>query len=441
MDVRFSHFFGLWAMQALTLFGAQLLSFALGVWVFVETGSLLQFGAIFAVQFLPGILFSPVHGVLIDRVSRHRVLVGALSIQLAALAVLWWFTRIGPPQLWEMASIMMVAATAATAQQLAFTASVPQLVPRERLGNANGLVQLSTHGAPIIAPILGALVFDAFGLGAVILVYLGLLGLAMLILLAVGLRSKAGWMLPVQKQRPNARAELGEAWRFITGRAGLLPLLVFMAVNAFSIGVVQILFRPMILLLSSSKVLGLLLSVSALAGVAGALLMTLWGGPKQRIHGVIGGMFVAGACMLLIGLSTNLIAIGAAAAAFSLAMPIVMASSQTIWQSSVPHDLQGRVLAFRQVISTSFLPLAIIASPLLVERVLDPMLANDGAFATAIAGWLGMGPGRSMALLFVMMGGVVMLIAIVATRQKALMQVESGRKPGCGEGPLLAQGD
>jgi MFS family permease len=57
----------IWAGQSVSLMGSGLTRFALGVWIFEETGSVTQFSLIFLFALLPNILISPLAGTLVDR--------------------------------------------------------------------------------------------------------------------------------------------------------------------------------------------------------------------------------------------------------------------------------------------------------------------------------------------------------------------------------------
>src|SRR3954451_14111545 len=65
----------LWAGYLLSVLGSSLTSLALGAWVFQQTGSATQYGLVVVMAFLPGIVVTPVAGVLADRWPRGTVLI------------------------------------------------------------------------------------------------------------------------------------------------------------------------------------------------------------------------------------------------------------------------------------------------------------------------------------------------------------------------------
>ena len=60
---------------------------------------------------------------------------------------------------------------------------------------------------------------------------------------------------------------------------------------------------------------------------------------------------------------------------------IIMASSQTIWQSHVPVEIQGKVFAVRTVLSFGLAPLSILLSVPLAAMVFEPVLLRSDVTA------------------------------------------------------------
>jgi DHA3 family macrolide efflux protein-like MFS transporter len=164
------------------------------------------------------------------------------------------------------------------------------------------------------------------------------------------------------------------------------------------------LIEPMILGFTSADVLGIIISVAGGGMLVGSLVMGAWGGPKRRIGGVLYFELLSGLCFLLIGLRPSAwpIAIGAFGAHLTIA--IVYGSNQAIWQSKVPPDVQGRVFATQQMIARSSTPLAYLVAGPLADKLFEPLLAVDGPLAGSIGGIIGIGPGRGVGLLFIVMG-------------------------------------
>jgi DHA3 family macrolide efflux protein-like MFS transporter len=162
-------------------------------------------------------------------------------------------------------------------------------------------------------------------------------------------------------------------------------------------------------------------------GVLGGLVMSAWGGPKRRVHGVLMGWFVAsllGGVMMGFGHSIPFWAVASFMGVFFV--PIINGSNQAIWQAKVPPDLQGRVFSIRRLIAWFVSPLAMLVAGPMADKVLEPAMRNPQSFLASSIGWaIGTGPGRGMALLFIIGGGLAALIGISGYAFRILREADT----------------
>jgi DHA3 family macrolide efflux protein-like MFS transporter len=417
-------FLVVWVGQVVSMLGSSLSGFALSVWVYQRTGSATKFALMAFVTMLPGILLSPVAGALVDRWDRRWAMILAdtgSGCTTLIVALLLWLGRL---ELWHIYLLLAVSSSFSAFQFPAFSAATTLLVPWRHLGRASGMTQMGSGIAEIIAPALaGALV-----------VTLGPQGV--LFIDVVTFLFAVTTLLIVRIPRPAASAEgaaargslLSEAvfgWTFIRRRPGLLALLLLFATTHVSMGMMQVLVTPMILAFTSADVLGRVLSGAALGMLAGSLLMTVWGGPRRRVPGILGFLLLQGAVLMVGGLRPSATLIAVSGFVFLFCTPMIIGSSQAIWQSKVPLDLQGRVFAVRRMIAWSTLPLAYLIAGPLADRVFEPLLAEGGPLAASVGAWIGVGKGRGIALLFFVLGLFVLLVVAAASRYRRLRQLES----------------
>jgi hypothetical protein len=172
----------------------------------------------------------------------------------------------------------------------------------------------------------------------------------------------------------------------------------------------------------SAPKLGALLSVGGLGMLAGSLVMTAWGGPRRLVWGILGGQLVGGLAVFGGGLRPDPALFGICLFAFLFASPIVTACAQTIWQRKVPADVQGKVFAVRRLIGWVGAPLAYLLAGPLSDRVFEPLMAPGGRLAPVAGRLLGIGPGRGIALLFMLVGVLMVFTTLwaAATRLRNL---------------------
>jgi MFS family permease len=133
-------------------------------WVARElTASPLTVSLVFAAQWLPYLLFSPITGVAADRFDRRRIILwGNLSMILPALglAALTHYDRLDMK--WLL-TLVIIGGVAQAFTQPAATAFVPALVPAEDLHAAVALNAGMTNSTRVIGPAIGGIIISLWG--------------------------------------------------------------------------------------------------------------------------------------------------------------------------------------------------------------------------------------------------------------------------------------
>jgi hypothetical protein len=285
------------------------------------------------------------------------------------------------------------------------------------------MMQITQASSQVIAPLLAGLLLTSIRLEGILLLDFMSYLCALVTLMIVSIPQPA--MTTVEAAGKHTL--LGQAtygWTYIKNRHGLMALLVYFAIINLVTGSVQILFTPMILNFASPKTLGTILSLAGIGFLCGSITMSVWGGPKNRVHGVLGYGFLLGLCCALVGLKASAALIAAAAFGMFFVLPILNGCSQAIWQSKTPVDIQGRVFAMRRFIGSSTLPLAFLIAGPLADRVFEPLVVR-GPLSTNIGRIIGNGPGRGIALMFIIAGILTMLTQLAGYGYRPLQHVES----------------
>lgn len=417
-------FLVVWAGQVVSMLGSSLTGFALSVWVYQRTGSTSKFALIALVTMLPGILLSPVAGALVDRWDRRRAMILADTGSGCATLAIALLLGLGRLELWHIYLLLAVSSSFNAFQFPAFSAATTLLVPERHLGRASGMTQMGSGIAEIIAPALAGALVVTLGPEGVLFIDVATFLFAVTTLLLVRIPRPAP-SAEGAAARGSLWSEAAFGWTFIRERPGLLALLLLFATTHVSLGMMQVLVTPMILSFTTADVLGRVLSGAALGMLAGSLLMTVWGGPRRRVSGILGFLLLQGIVLMFGGLRPSAVLIAASGFVFLFCTPLIIGSSQAIWQSKVPPDLQGRVFAVRRMIAWSTLPLAYLVAGPLADRVFEPLLAVGGPLAESVGPLLGVGKGRGIALLFFVLGLFVVMVVAVSSRFRRLRQLES----------------
>ena len=403
-------FLVVWLGQVISVLGTGLTNFAMIVWVYNETHAVTQVALISFFLTVPGLLISPFAGALVDRWDRRRVMIasdfGSALTSLAIAALL--FTN--NLEVWHVYICTAVAAVCATFQWPAYSAALTLLVPKRELGRANGMVQTGQGLAQLLSPVLAGILVVTLGVSWVILIDFVTFLVAVSTLLFVRFPKP-----PVSAVGAAAKGSLwkeaGAGLSYIRSQPGLKGLLLLFASSNFFQGFVVVLAAPFILAFSTPAVFGIVSSVAGCGMLAGALLMSAWGGPKRRVHGILAFMALSGVCIAIAGAFSSSVVFAIAGFGFFLCIPVVSALSQTIWQSKVEPDLQGRVFAIRMMVATATTPVAFLLAGPLVDRVFEPLMAADGALSGSLGQWIGVGNGHGIGLFFIFVGACTVLVA------------------------------
>jgi DHA3 family macrolide efflux protein-like MFS transporter len=414
-----------WLGRTISLLGSALTSFAIGIWVYRDTGSVTLFTITALSAIVPSMVIAPFLGPVLDHWDRRWLMVigdAGSAFATLILALLVWTDR---QQLWHFCVILAMIGAFSSVQFPAFSASTTLLVPKEQLGRANGLVQFGNSLATLIAPLVAGALVELIHIKGIIILDFASWCVSVATLLAARIpKPPLASGSSAAARRPFLK-DAAFGWEFIKSRPGLSAiLLLFFGFNLTNT-MVETLITPLILSFASPAVLGTVVSGAGIGMVLGGVLVMLWGGPRRRMPAILGLLALQG-CMLLVGgVRPNALLIGAAAFIYLFCTPIISSSSHVIWQSKVPPELQGRVFSIRQMITTAALPLSYLLVGPLSDFFFEPLMKPEGPLAASVGRFLGTGPGRGIGLFLVVLGGVVLLAAAAGYQHSALRDVET----------------
>ena len=422
----------LWTGQLLSLLGTNMVGFALAIWIYgvsEESFRATAFSLVAFFNFAPLILVSPIAGAIVDRYDRRKVMMLAdLAAGLPTIVVLLLYVT-GNLQIWHLFVTGAVSSSFQAFHFPAYSAAVTMMVHKEHYGRASGMLATAQFASGIFAPIVSALVLTLAGLPAVLMIDIMTFVIAVSMLLFIH--------VPRPPATEHGRKGIGSIWkesfygfRYIYERPSLLGLqLTFFCVN-FIATFSNVLLNPMILTRvgdyeTGQIILGSVLSAGGIGGVVGSVVMSAWGGPKRKVNGILCGMILLSLSgTLLMGLGRELIVWAIASFLGLFLLPILNGSSQAIWQAKVAPDVQGRVFATRLLIAQISVPMAMLLSGPIADRVFEPSMMSEGNLAPVL-GWLvGTGPGAGMAVMFVITGILGVVVGLGAYAVRAVRDAE-----------------
>lgn len=296
-------------------------------------------------QGLPLLVFSPISGLMADRIERRRIMVMALVLASASAAALAVLAALGTVVPWHIVLISFLLGSAFTLYAPARLALLPALVPDGLFLSASTVEYSSTRLMGFFGPLLAGVLLSAFGAP------FALMTMVLLFIAAAGTFARTGTephaAVQIVAHQRNVVRGLGEAASYLRRDRPLLAL-TLLGLVMVPIGMSYQKLMPVFardVLEAGPSTLGLMLALTNLGiAVAGFILAG------------IGGSFRKGYVVLL---SSSMFALGLVIFAFARQMlwalsllfmlglfaGAYLTLSQVTFQSRPPNELRGRVMS------------------------------------------------------------------------------------------------
>ena len=346
---------------------------------------------------IPTIACLLIGGAVSDRFDRRLVMLIADAVRAVVLAALAALAITGALAFWELLAIAVVYGAATAFFNPASDALVPQLLPADKLAQANSLDQLIRPLALRLAgPALGGVAVGAIGAGWAFGLDAGSFTISVAALLAMS-RARASAQAPASaagaaSAETETETETGSGFheiraglRYVRSHAWLWATLVTAAVAyLLFMGPTEVLL-PFIVkhrFADGARDLGLIFAAGGLGSLACAVAIGELGLPRSALTFMYLTWTVATVAVAGYGLSDGLWGLMLASVLFNTLETAGTIAWATVKQRHVPSKLLGRVSSLDWLISIGLLPLS--------YALTGPISAALGARRTLIwAGVLG----------------------------------------------------
>jgi amino acid adenylation domain-containing protein len=407
--------------QMVSMTGSAMTEFAVPIWIYLRTGSLVRLALFSAIALVPGMLALPVAGALVDRVSRRRVmLAGDLSAGLVQ-GVFLTLLLTGALRIWHIYLLLVGLSIALTFQRLAYFAAVPQLVPKRYLGHANGVVQVGGGVAQFLVPVAAVGVMAAVGLRGILALDVASYAVAVAVIALLRFPRAMAY-----RRRETMAAEIRTGFRSAMGSPGFRAMLLFFASTNVFLGPMFILIQPLVLGFGPLSAVSAVAVAGGLGVIAGGMVMALWGGPaRRRMFGVLcSALALTGACALT-GLRPSVPLVATGVFGMFVGLTIMNTIYATIVQVKVAPRYHGRVFAVNTLFAFCTLPLGFVVVGPFVSGALEPLVRPGGALATTVGRVIGTGAGRGIGLMYLVFAAIMAVMVLVAMRYPALARFDA----------------
>jgi MFS family permease len=371
-------------------FGGQLIS-VIGTWmqniaqawlVYRLTGSSVLLGAVSFTGQIPIFFLAPVGGIVADRRSRRRIVIGTQTSSMLLAFALAALTLTKTVQVWHIFVLAGLLGAVNAFDIPARQAFQVEMVGKADLMNAIALNSSMFNASRVIGPAIAGVLVAAIGEGwcffanavSYIAVIIGLL------LMNIEERERGA-------SNESPLANVTEGFHFVVRNRpvhAILMLLGVVSLTAMPYTVLMPIFADRILH-GGSRALGWLMGCAGAGALAGALRLA----SRTELRGLGRWLprasFAFGAVLIGFAWSRVFWLSACVLVPVGYSMMIEMASSNTLLQSMVPDELRGRVMAVYSMVFMGIAPFGALLAGVAAGRVGAPWTVTGSGIICMIA--------------------------------------------------------
>ena len=346
--------------QTVSLLGSMVVMYAIMWYVTLSTQSGIMMTIYVLTTFIPSILISPFAGVWADRLNRKKLMIIAdLSIAAVTLLISVLFFM-GIRDIWIIFVVSIVRAFGQAVHQPAVSAVYPQIVPPEYLVKVQGIAQGIQSSSMIIMPLLAGLLLATIPLEYILLIDVVTAIIAVVLLI---------WFVRIpqhaaetSKQEINYFKDIKDGLSYTFNHKFVFSIMIFGFLFMLLVA------APMFLTyLQVARVFGpeawRLATLEAVFGIgmlSGSLLISVWGGFKNRLITYFISYIALGLGTIVIGIPFNFffyVSMWAVVGFFvAISSPLLVG----LIQEKVNPEYIGRVFSVYGLINSISMPLGML---------------------------------------------------------------------------------
>ena len=165
----------------------------------------------------------------------------------------------------------------------------------------------------------------------------------------------------------------------------------------------------------------------------GSIVAVLWKGPKQRIPIITATGTLLGLSLIFMGAWSSVVSVSIAAFCMFFFIPINNTVSMVVWQTRVPPQLMGRVISSVRLVAWSSIPFSILVAGPLADHFFTPALQQHGVLAGSVGQLIGVGNGRGIGFLLMIIGLFPIIAGIKGYLTPSLRSLDGKIEPASPE--------
>lgn len=413
-----------WISQAVSELGSMMTSYALIIWAYLQTESVVSVSLLTFFTFAPKALVSIFAGKFIDSHGKKRIIMITDSLSAVCSLAICILIFTGHMRLWYIYIINIVLGFMEALQSPAVSVAFGIIVPKDKYEKMSGMNSITENLNTVLYPMLAAAVMGFMGISGVLLFDIATFLFAISIMI---------FYIQIPEEKLEEAQEEGLFYGFKEGviylkqHKGIFYIIFCMAMlNFLSRLSYENILSPMILARSNSQVvLGIVTSTIGIGGILGGVLVSTLKMPKNKVKILFYSAGISFLCGdLLMGIGQNVYVWGIAAVAASLPIPFTFAAQSMIIYTNVKTEIQGRVFAVRNAMKFTAIPIAILLGGVISEFVFEPFVKSSNKFAELLLKLVGNTKGSGMAIMFLCTGITGLVCCILFVNNKHMKDIK-----------------
>ncbi len=370
--------------QAVSILGSTLVQYAITWHITLTTKSGVLLMLSMLVGFVPLFLLSPFAGVWADRYDRKKLIIIAdAGIAIATLILAFLFMG-GVQEIWLLLIVMAVRAFGSAVQMPCVNAILPDIVPDEQLTRMNGLSGSVQSLITLISPMLAGALMAFAPLHIIFFIDVATAAVAVIIMFALVRVPHT----PKEKKKNAYFKEMKEGFQYIWKTPFIKITMLVCTGLWFCLGVI-FLMGLQVARNYGGEVWQLSVVEIAFAGgmLAGGILISVWGGIKNKVLMIGAGFLFLGASTVALGFKMPFAAYASIMAFIGILLPVFNTPAITLLQQNGDPKYIGRVFSIFTMLNTGLQPLgSAIFGPLADVIPIEYLLfvSGGGIVLTAI---------------------------------------------------------
>ena len=261
MNIGFKQFLLLWGASLISATGSGMTSFALGIYIFQKTGLASLTGLLILLGFLPGLLLTPLAGILADRFDRRLLMMIGDGLSILGLLTIFFsilYLEVDR-QIWGIGFGVAISSAISSLVEPAFRATISDLLDKEDFSRASGMIQLVASARYLLSPIFAGAILSFSSIHVILIIDM----LTILLTLPVTYLVRKQMVVKSKPQSRSVQEDFRFAFQLLYQKKGIWILVLFGILISFCLGVVQTLMGPIILAYADAAFLGFLTTFSS----------------------------------------------------------------------------------------------------------------------------------------------------------------------------------